>query len=220
MLNRFKRRPSPSMVVALLALFVALGGTAVAANVLIKSSKQIKAGVVSRSDLRKNSVDSSKVANGSLGLDDLDSGAKGSMQTAGTQALEAFRKEGPQNIPGGKVEKVATLANIPPGSYAIFAKTVLTANNVNGGLLQPGGSVGGHCVLDATEGATDESRTLLGSPGASSPGFVSMQMTRTFPATGSVTVSCDVSKASWSGTDTTIIALRVGASPRQAVQER
>lgn len=208
------------MVVALLALFVAMGGTAAAARVLIKSSKQIKAGVVSRSDLRKNSVDSSKVANGSLGLDDLDSGAKGSIQTAGSQAFEAFRREGPQNVPAGKVQKVATLSGLPAGSYAIFAKTVLTSVNVNGGLLQPGASVSGHCRLDAEEGAVDDSRALLGTPGASSPGFVSTQMTRTFTGTGSASISCDVSRASWSGTDTTIIALRVGASPRQAVQER
>lgn len=218
MSNRFKRRPSPAMAVALLALFVAMGGTAAAARVLITSSKQIKAGVVSRSDLRKNAVDSSRVANGSLGLDDLDNNTRGSIQTAGTQALEAFRLAGPPNLPEGKVEKVATLSDIPPGAYAIFAKSVLTANNVNGGLLQPGRSIGGHCVLDA-DGDSDESRTLLGSPGANAPGVVHMQITRTFAATGTATVICDVN-APWSATNTSIIALRVGSSPRQSVQQR
>lgn len=218
MLNRFKRRPSPSMVVALLALFVAMGGTAVAARVLIKSSAQIRAGSVARSDLRQSAVNSSKVANGSLSLNDLDDNVKGSLQTTGTQALEAFRIAGPPGLPEGKVEKVATLSDIPAGSYAIFAKSVLTSNNVNGGLLQPGRSIGGHCVLDAM-GDSDESRTLLGTPGASAPGVVHMQITRTFAGTGNATVTCDVN-APWSATNTSIIALRVGSSPRQSVQQR
>src|SRR3954471_4455337 len=53
------RRPSPAMVVALVALFVAMGGTSYAAFKLPKNSvgsKQIKA----------NAVNSGKVANGSL----------------------------------------------------------------------------------------------------------------------------------------------------------
>ena len=59
-MNRFRlRRPSLAMVVALLALFVALGGGAYAALKLPKNSvgsKQIKA----------NAVNSSKVKDGSL----------------------------------------------------------------------------------------------------------------------------------------------------------
>ena len=219
MLNRFKRRPSPSMVVALLALFVAMGGTAVAARVLITSSKQIRAGSVSRSDLRRSAVDSSKVANGSLSLNDLDDNVKGSLQTTGTQALEAFRLSGPNDVPPGRVEKVATLAGLTPGAYAIFAKTVLTPDNPDGGVLEPGSSVGGHCVLNA-EGDSDESRVLLGSPGAASPGFLSMQITRTFAGTGTASISCDTSRAAWTATNTSIIALRVDSSPRQSVQQR
>lgn len=207
------------MAVALLALFVALGGTAAAATVLIRSSKQIKAGVVTRSDLHKSAVDSSKVADGSLGLDDLNDNAKGAIQTAGTQAFEAFRAFGPRDIAAAKSEKVATLSNLPPGSYAIFAKAVLQANNINGGLLQPGKSVGGHCRLDA-DGETDDSRTFLGSPGASAPGSLQMQLTRSFSGVGVVTVTCDVESASWSAANSSIIALRVGSSPRQAVETR
>ena len=45
-------RPSPAMIVALLALFVALSGTAVAAKSLITKSSQIKNGVIESSDLR------------------------------------------------------------------------------------------------------------------------------------------------------------------------
>ena len=53
-------RPTPSMAVALLALVVALGGTATAASVLITSSKQIKAGSISASDLSRSAQKSLK----------------------------------------------------------------------------------------------------------------------------------------------------------------
>ncbi len=220
MTNRlFKRRPSPAMVIALIALFVALGGTAVAARVMIKSTKQLKAGVVHRSDIHKSAVNSSKVANGSLSLDDLDSAAKGSIQNAGTQALEAFRLDGPQLVKANTAAKVATLSNIPPGSYALFAKSVLAGDSKSQGLLLPGRSIGGHCTLDAG-GDGDQSRALLGGPGANSPGVVYMQVTRTYAQTGEASLTCDVTGADWSASNTSIIALRVGVAPRQIVEQR
>ena len=57
--RRRPRRPSPSMAVALLALFAALGGTGYAALKLPKNS-------VGAKQLRNNSVRSSKVKNRSL----------------------------------------------------------------------------------------------------------------------------------------------------------
>lgn len=67
-------RPSPSMVVALVALFVALGGGAVAVTSSKKlkvpknsvGSKQIKNGAVGKSELAKNAVVESKIANNAV----------------------------------------------------------------------------------------------------------------------------------------------------------
>jgi hypothetical protein len=67
--NVISRRPSPAMMVSLLALFVALGGTSFAAVTLSKNSvrsKHIKNGQVKRADLARNAVTSVKVKNGSL----------------------------------------------------------------------------------------------------------------------------------------------------------
>lgn len=44
-------KPSPSMIVALSALFVSLGGNAIAAGVLITSSTQIRNGSIEAADL-------------------------------------------------------------------------------------------------------------------------------------------------------------------------
>jgi len=48
-----RRRPSPALVVSFVALLVALGGTATAASVAIRSSAQIAPGVVQASDLSR-----------------------------------------------------------------------------------------------------------------------------------------------------------------------
>ena len=62
------RRPSPAMAVALLALLVALGGTATAASVvLIKSSKQVAKGSISLSDLSSSAQKALKGKTGPAG---------------------------------------------------------------------------------------------------------------------------------------------------------
>jgi hypothetical protein len=64
----FRRRPSPAMVVALIALFIALGGTSVAAVT------QIPKNSVGTAQLKNNAVTSDKVKNGSLLKGDFKSG--------------------------------------------------------------------------------------------------------------------------------------------------
>ena len=62
-------RPSPAMVVAMLALFVALAGTSYAAIKLPANSvgtKTIKNGAIHRVDLAANAVDSARVADHTL----------------------------------------------------------------------------------------------------------------------------------------------------------
>jgi hypothetical protein len=84
--NQLKlRRPSPAMAVALLALFVALGGTGVAATQLGRDSvgaRQLKTGAVTTAKLRKSSVTGAKVANGSLTGADIDVARLGTVPSA------------------------------------------------------------------------------------------------------------------------------------------
>jgi len=86
------------MVVALIALFVALGGSSYAVVTLSKNSVRsihIKDGQVKRSDLRKSAVDSAKVKNGSLLSTDFKSGQGGPKGDPGTPGLP-----GPRGLPG------------------------------------------------------------------------------------------------------------------------
>ena len=50
------RRPSPALVVAILALLAATAGTATAAKVLVSSSKQVATGAITSSDLKDRTI--------------------------------------------------------------------------------------------------------------------------------------------------------------------
>ena len=204
------------MTVALLALFVALGGTATAAKFLITTSEQIRDGAVHREDIKRNAVDTSRVANGTLLRQDLSGSLRSSIAQAGTQVLEAFRSSGPVNTQSGEPVDIATLRNIPPGAYAIFAKSTLSPTPPPT-LIGEGNAINGRCVLDVT-GDADTARSLMGGPGASAPATLNMQITRTYSSPGTAKVSCQVNGAeSWSAGNTSIMALRVAAPTRQAV---
>jgi hypothetical protein len=70
----YRHRPSPAMVVSVLALIVALGGTSYAALKLPKNSvgtKQLKKSAVTNSKIKNNSVTGAKVKSGSLTSSDV-----------------------------------------------------------------------------------------------------------------------------------------------------
>ena len=67
-----RMRPSPALVVAFIALFVAGAGTATAARLI--SGKQIRNNSVTGTDIRNNSLGNRDVKNGSLLLRDFKSG--------------------------------------------------------------------------------------------------------------------------------------------------
>jgi hypothetical protein len=64
-----RRRPSPAMVVATIALFIAMSGTTYAVTKLPKNSvgsTQLRANAVQTSDIKDGAVTASKLANGAL----------------------------------------------------------------------------------------------------------------------------------------------------------
>jgi hypothetical protein len=224
------------MVVAIVALIVALGGSAVAASVLITSPSQIRDNVITGAKLRSQAITSRELKRGAVGTAQLSGGAvnstqiragaitssklspdtRAALQSIGTTAQEFIRKAGPENVTGGESRRVATAANMPAGVYAIFAKTIITDLSPPSSLLTPGNVSNAHCVLSAG-GDTDDSRALVRTPFGGSPATVSMQITHTFDGSGGdITITCD-NKTEWRASDTSIIAIRLGRSPRTAV---
>ena len=70
MISKLRERISSAHVIALAALFVALGGSAFAAATI--GTHDIKDGAVTKDKLHKNAVNSSKVSKNSLGGQDID----------------------------------------------------------------------------------------------------------------------------------------------------
>jgi hypothetical protein len=89
------RRPSPALIIAILALFVALGGTGYAALTLPRNSvgtKQLKRNAVTGSKIKRNAVTGSKVKNHSLTGNDINLGALGTVPSASTGARKYVRR--------------------------------------------------------------------------------------------------------------------------------
>src|SRR4051794_9197650 len=70
------KRPSPALVISMLALFVALGGSAYAATKI--GTKNIKNNAITASKIKKNAVTTAKIKNGAV------TGAKVNAATLGT----------------------------------------------------------------------------------------------------------------------------------------
>ena len=120
------RKPSPAMLVALLALFVALGGSSYAAVVLSKNSvrsKHIAKGAVKRSEIARSAVNSAKVADGSLLATDFNAG----QLPAGPQG-----PPGPQGDKGDRGESATKLFGSISDAGASPAAVLVYASGVTG----------------------------------------------------------------------------------------
>lgn len=98
------RRPSPAMVVALVALFVALGGSAYAATKI--GTKQLKSGAVTAAKIKKDAVTTVKIKNGAISAAKLQDGA----------------------VTGAKVN-LATLGTVPSANHANSANSATSAQS-------------------------------------------------------------------------------------------
>lgn len=105
-----KRKPSPALVVAVIALVLAMGGIGYAAVKIPKSSvgtKQLRNNAVTSAKLKNNAVTSAKVKNGTLTKADFKGQAVGSTGPTGPAGAT-----GPTGSFGGKVPSGVTLTGV------------------------------------------------------------------------------------------------------------
>lgn len=130
-----RRRPSPAMVVACIALLVALGGTSVAAvNQLARNSvgpRQIQFGAVTNPKIRNNAVTSAKVRNRSLLRADfapgqLPAGPTGPQGPAGPTG--AAGAAGPAGVIGAVTVRSSSVSVVDPTEDGIFNTARITQN--------------------------------------------------------------------------------------------
>jgi len=141
------RRPRASLVIASLALFVALGGSATAATLI--TGAKVKNGTITGKDIKGSSLTGAKVKNGSLSSSDLSTaaksglkGAKGDQGPAGqTGPAGAPGAQGPRGIVSPRVQtlggkdindgpaQTVLTSDVPAGTYVISAKATLVAED-------------------------------------------------------------------------------------------
>jgi hypothetical protein len=206
------RTPSPALVISIIALGVALAGTAYAATVI--TSKEIRNGTIQNVDIKKGTIQSSRLSPGVqkiLGKNTGSGKTTGSSVTGGSRvAYEAIRKSGPENQPAYTIVNAATLT-VPPGAYVITANTVMTAftgtTNPLEALLGTNGSQSGTCTLDAA-GVTAQALQTIAVNDRQTPATLGMQLTRTVGAPMDIKLQCSAA-IPWRLSETSIIATKV-----------
>ena len=139
-MHRIRKHASFANVTSLMALTVALGGTAYAGAALTRNSvgsAQLKPAAVATSDLRNNSVTSGKVRNGTLRLGDIRSADRVSLRgpVGPTGARGATGATGPQG-PAGATGPTGPAG--APGTARAYARIGPTGLLVGGAAQNKG----------------------------------------------------------------------------------
>lgn len=192
------RRPSPAMVVALLALFVSLGGGAYAAVTLPKNS-------VGTKQLKNKAVTPTKVAPRTLALfkgHKGDTGPQGAQGIQGPQGIQGIQGPiGPSNAYFNSNNTLQTSVSVPAGDYVVYGQCPFTNSN---GSSQPGlasltSSAGGFGTIASVTIPAN------GSAEASDQGVLHLT------AAGSIDNGC-TGPANTGVVDNAVTAIRVGAA--------
>ncbi|MGI8411579.1 MAG: hypothetical protein ACR2QA_03605 [Solirubrobacteraceae bacterium] len=115
-------RPSTASVIALIALVVALSGTAYAASRI--GTKQLRNGAVTSDKIKDGAVTTSKLADRAVTIGKLDLSAR-------SQGFASNQRD-QLALPGGTDTTVARLSLPVDGNYIVTAETVLGSNGAGG----------------------------------------------------------------------------------------
>jgi hypothetical protein len=178
-------RPTPSMVVASIALLVALGGTSVAAVRTLEPANSVgTAQVIDNSLLKKD-----------FKTDQLPAGKQG---PAGPSNAFATSADGPITL-ADTGSTVATLQLTKPGSYVIWGKAFLTSGGSGDDQVQ--------CILTAGD-ASDHSFAYL--PRASVTATISNIVVDKLAAAGTALLAC-TSSGHTTARSVQLVAIKIGS---------
>jgi hypothetical protein len=203
-------RPSPALIVSIIALVIACAGTAAAAGVFIKKSSQLGTGVVTSRSIQNGTISGTDIKSGSISASKL---SGGSALTGGGAGLEVYNFDGPTVQSG--VQSVATL-DLPAGEWAVFATTVITRVVQNDSLLQINGTANASCALNVAGDEMQAGGPLSGNY-STTEADIHLQMTRTLAAGGGKAVLNCTAPVSWKAGGTSIIAIQLGSVTRTQV---
>lgn len=154
-MNRILRRtPSPALIISLIALFVAMGGSAYA---LVITGADVKNGSLTGKDLRKNTLTGTQIRESRVGkVPKAKVADRVGNRTAAAVTTRAFfaAQKTPKGFTGN--DTLIGKISLPGGAYIISAK--VTASNSSTGVLRA------TCFLRA--GASEDRGTVALPPGA------------------------------------------------------
>jgi len=206
--EKFKK-VQPATLIAMLALFVAIGGTATAASGLI-NGKSIKKGTVTAKQLKNKTITKGKLKpalvkslKGAAG----DQGAPGAQGVPGTQGAQGVpgangiiqplvQVQGSTNIPVDSEVTPITL-NVPSGKYLVTAKT---------NLFSIASGAKASCSISNQDQELDSGRWNTVTVGR---GNVAMQAV-TPAGTTTIKLSCTVGATNGTALDNSVIATPIG----------
>ena len=150
MSKKFRRSPSPALVISILALVLAASGTAVAASKLVSGNSLIKKNSLSGNRLMSGSVTGKQIAISSLGK--VPDAAKADVATSATSATTAG------SAPISNVTYVTT-ANVPIQVDTTGVPTPVTANCPAGTTVIGGGATVASPANELIDGSSPASTT-------------------------------------------------------------
>lgn len=184
------RAPSPSLVISILALFVALGGTSYAAAKL--HGKNIRTGTVTTKQVKNNSITGADIKNGSIRRADLNAdafaaGPKGDKGDPGVSVLDDTLASGKTMTGLWSVavtnHQAFNQSFFQVIQFPVAAPTALTAATVNfknnsaanddadatcgGTAVNPTAPAGKVCIYPQSETYSNNPDTITGSVAAS-----------------------------------------------------
>jgi hypothetical protein len=151
-MHRFLKRwrPSPAMLVALLALFVAMGGSVYAANKI--SGKTIKKASLPGNRIKKNSLTGKQVKESTLGTvpKATNAGKLGGLDPSGYKTASNYTQDTTDNPITGTVETIGSPIQITTeGTRRVIATGAVHAVN---GVSGTGVYLVCHITIDGTSG--------------------------------------------------------------------
>ncbi len=144
-----RRRPSPALVISLIALFVSLGGVSYGVATGSIDSREIKNNTVRTVDLRNNDVRTRDLRNNEVRGRDI----RNSTVQGRDVALDTLTGDDINESRLGKVASAVTADSATSAQSAQSAETAASAESLNGLRVVPikhrSGNVAGQTVLDA-----------------------------------------------------------------------
>jgi hypothetical protein len=179
-----RHRPSPAMVIALLALFIAMAGTGYAATQLPANSvgsNQLKNNAVVRVKIKNNAVNGAKVLDGSLRGADIKESSLAKVPSA-TLADTATHASGAAALDKATYRTAAATA--PPGLGNVATATCDAGQHVVGGGVKVDDPFNAFIVDDYPEAANTAWTGRVGNTGTAAVGFTVYAVCITVTTTG------------------------------------